>query len=256
MSSQRAPGRVRAAASQSRPVRAASSRFGPIEDSYGLALLLVLATICCLAVAGEDAAARLVSVVLGGTTLLFVLRASSASERVQRISLVVVTGAVLSASVVMLLGQGRWPDIGGGLVSLFLAFVAPLVILRHIIRSLRVSFQLVLGALCAIIATAGDGLFFVQLTHPTLPDFLYFSYTTLSTTGYGDLTAAGSLDRMVGISEALIGQLFLVSAVAVLAGNIGHELNVRVDRRGGAVDRDTTASSGTPDDVGADGPRP
>ena len=125
MSSQRAPGRVRAAASQSRPVRAASSRFGPIEDSYGLALLLVLATICCLAVAGEDAAARLVSVVLGGTTLLFVLRASSASERVQRISLVVVTGAVLSASVVMLLGQGRWPDIGGGLVSLFLAFVAP-----------------------------------------------------------------------------------------------------------------------------------
>jgi hypothetical protein len=269
MSSQpRRPG-IGIAAAQSRPARAAASRIRPVQDSYGLALLLILVTICCLAVAGQDAVARLISVVLGGVTLLFVLRASSASRRVQRISLLVVSGAVLSASLVIIVGEGDWPTIGAGLVSLLLAFVAPLLILRHIIRSLRVSFQLVLGALCvylllglvytylfAIIATVGDAQFFVQLAHPSLPDFLYFSYTTLSTTGYGDLTAAGSLERMIGISEALMGQLFLVSAVAVLAGNIGRELNVRVDRRGGLVDRETNASADTLDDVAADGPRP
>ena len=205
MSNQLPPAGVRTAATQRRPGRAASSRFRPIQDSYALALLLILATIGCLAVANEDALAKLVSVALGGITLLFVLRASSASERIQRISLLVVVVAVLSAAVALLVGQGKWANIGAGLLSMLLAFVAPVVILRHIVRSLKVSFQLLLGALCVyllfglvytylftIIGTAEDGLFFVQLTHPTLPDYLYFSYTTLTTTGYGDLTAAAA----------------------------------------------------------------
>ena len=267
MSNQQPRRPIRATAAQSRPMRAASSRFRPIQDSYALALLLILATIGCLAVANEDALAKLVSVALGGITLLFVLRASSANQRIQRISLLVVVVAVLSAAVALLVGQGKWANIGTGLMGMLLAFVAPVVILRHILGSLRVSFQLLLGALCVyllfglvytylftIIGAADEGLFFVQLTQPTLPDYLYFSYTTLTTTGYGDLTAAGSLDRMIGISEALIGQLFLVSAVAVLAGNIGHELNRSTGRDGGTVEDGTPVSAGSPDDIGPDGP--
>ena len=55
---------------------------------------------------------------------------------------------------------------------------------------------------------------------------------------------------MIGISEALIGQLFLVSAVAVLAGNIGHELNRSTGRDGGTVEDGTPVSAGSPDDIG------
>ena len=54
-------------------------------------------------------------------------------------------------------------------------------------------------------------------------DFIYFSFTTLTTTGYGDFTAGTSLGRMLAISEALVGQIYLVSVVALLVANLGRE---------------------------------
>ena len=43
----------------------------------------------------------------------------------------------------------------------------------------------------------------------------------MSTVGYGDLTARGDLGRMLAVTEALIGQLYLVTIVALLVGNLG-----------------------------------
>jgi hypothetical protein len=47
---------------------------------------------------------------------------------------------------------------------------------------------------------------------------------TLTTVGYGDFTASTSVGRMFAVSEALTGQLYLVSAVALLVGNIGRTI--------------------------------
>jgi len=47
-------------------------------------------------------------------------------------------------------------------------------------------------------------------------DYLYFSFITLTTTGYGDLTAALDVGRAVAVLEALLGQIFLVTLVARL----------------------------------------
>ena len=63
--------------------------------------------------------------------------------------------------------------------------------------------------------------FFVQTTAPASAEYVYFSYTTLATVGYGDFTAATSLGRMLVGLRGLVGQLYLVSAVALLVGNIG-----------------------------------
>jgi voltage-gated potassium channel Kch len=63
----------------------------------------------------------------------------------------------------------------------------------------------------------------VTETAPRSIDFLYFSYVTLTTVGYGDLTAAGDLGRMLAVTEALLGQLYLVTVVALVIGNIGRE---------------------------------
>ena len=62
----------------------------------------------------------------------------------------------------------------------------------------------VLGALCiyvligmfwAFVFTAigafGSDPFFVQTSTPTSADYLYFAFVTLTTVGYGDLTAGG-----------------------------------------------------------------
>ena len=39
--------------------------------------------------------------------------------------------------------------------------------------------------------------------------------------GYGDLTAASQIGRMISITEALVGQLYLVIVVSVLVANVG-----------------------------------
>ena len=48
--------------------------------------------------------------------------------------------------------------------------------------------------------------------------FLYYSFVTLTTLGYGDITPATSLARSLCILEAVIGQLYLVVQVAWLVG--------------------------------------
>ena len=43
----------------------------------------------------------------------------------------------------------------------------------------------------------------------------------MTTTGFGDLTAAHDLGRSLAIMEALIGQIYLVTVVALIVSNMG-----------------------------------
>jgi hypothetical protein len=54
-------------------------------------------------------------------------------------------------------------------------------------------------------------------------DYLYFSFASLTTVGYGDLTAAHDVSRILAVSEALIDQLYLVTVLALLVGNVGRD---------------------------------
>ena len=52
----------------------------------------------------------------------------------------------------------------------------------------------------------------------TSQSFLYLSFVTITTLGYGDITPVTSLARSLCILEAVIGQLYLVVQVAWLVG--------------------------------------
>jgi Ion channel len=205
------------------------------KDDFGVVLILILLTIIVFA-AADGPLGQLVSVALSGGTLLFVLHTAEAHRRAFRISAVVVVVTVLSTAGAQLLGDTVGTSTAG-LVGLLLALLAPLVILRRIFTSPTITVRLVLGALCIylllglayaylfpLVATMSHEPFFVQTAQPGTQDYIYFSYTTLSTVGFGDFTAATSLGRMVAVSEALVGQLYLVSAVALLVGNIGRTI--------------------------------
>src|SRR5262249_52316963 len=60
------------------------------------------------------------------------------------------------------------------------------------------------------------GPFFASGQRGTIATFQYFSFITLTTVGYGDLTAAAAAGRTVAVLEALLGQGFLVTLVGKL----------------------------------------
>jgi hypothetical protein len=206
------------------------------EDDYGIALILILLTILFFA-AAEGAIGQIISVVISSVTLLFVLHTAGAKRRVFRVVAIVVILAVAGTIVTVIVGDGTMGRSATSLVGLLLAVLAPLIILRRIVQAHTITFRLVLGALAIyllfglaysylfpLVAILSGHPFFVQTDTPASIDYAYFSYTTLATVGYGDFTAATGVGRMISISEALVGQLFLVSAVALLVGNIGRTL--------------------------------
>jgi hypothetical protein len=205
-------------------------------DDFGVVLVLILITLIILATA-VGPAGQVVSVAMMGGTLLFILHTANAGRSTFRISAAIVILAVLGAAGAATLLGDAVATSTAGVVGLLLAVVAPIVILRRIAMSPKITFRLVLGALAIylllglaysylfpLVATVSHEPFFVQTANPVASDFVYFSYTTLATIGYGDLTAATALGRMTAVSEGLVGQLYLVSAVALLVGNIGRTL--------------------------------
>ena len=73
----------------------------------------------------------------------------------------------------------------------------------------------------AAIDAFGSEPFFAQEANPTSASFLYFAYVTLTTVGYGDLTASGNLGRALAVLDALVGQIYLVTVVALLVSELG-----------------------------------
>ena len=113
-------------------------------------------------------------------------------------------------------------------VSCLLYLIAPVSIIRHLVLRRIVDSETVLGAVAAYLMA---GMFFAFLYHAlgtsqtqppffgsqgpgTLSQDLFFSFTTLTTTGYGDFVPAGNPGQTFAVLEMLIGQLFLVTAVA------------------------------------------
>jgi voltage-gated potassium channel Kch len=55
----------------------------------------------------------------------------------------------------------------------------------------------------------------------TSANFLYFAFVTMTTVGYGDLSAAEGIGRAFAIALALLGQIYLITVVAVIVSNLG-----------------------------------
>jgi uncharacterized membrane protein len=204
--------------------------------SFGLVLLLVLASACFQVAAPEAGWARLVTILLGAAILLAAVWAGRAQRLVARAA---AAGALLVAvaAVLYLAVDGSVPALLGAIANGLLVAFAPLVIGGALVRNLREEQAVTLPTLSGVLAiyllagmffsflfaavqAADDGGFFAQVSDPGRSDFLYFSYVTISTTGYGDLTPATEVGRMLTVAEALLGQIYLVTIVALIVANL------------------------------------
>ena len=181
-------------------------------------------------------------------TVAATLWVSEVRQRLRRAGWIVLAVAALAAGVVALLGtEGYLLDVllSGASVLAYLA--APLAIIAHLVRRDRIDGQALLASVAAYLLV---GMFFtfvynlVALLSPTpifgpgtadsLTGQLFFSFTTLTTTGYGNLVPTGPGVQSVAIAEAITGQLFLVIAVArVVTGWARPGSRARDGSRGG-----------------------
>ena len=200
---------------------------------YGWVLLLLGATFIVMAAGPPDAWTRVLTVFLQGLTLMAALLASRVSRRLFRLAAVVALVSLLIALGSVVVSSSHQPTSVFFLLNILLVATVPWVIARALWERQVIDVRTVLGAVCiyvllgmmfAFVYAAINGLgnddFFVQTGHATTPDFLYFSYITQTTVGYGDFTASGDLGRALAVLEALTGQLYLVTIIAVLVSRL------------------------------------
>jgi hypothetical protein len=209
-----------------------------IHYHFGIVLGLILVSIGFQLAAGESDFSRLAAVVLQAITLVAAVIASRTHPFVIRLAVIAAVLSIIGASLAIL-GTDTFGHSSGRGVTLLLVGLVPPAIVTGLIKLFReegsVTVETMFGGLClylivglffgtafAAIEEIGGHAFFHQLTtaQSETNDFLYFSFTTLTTVGYGDLTAASNFGRSLAITEALIGQIYLVTVVAVIISNM------------------------------------
>jgi Ion channel len=204
------------------------------RERYGLLLAATVVAFVVQGVATPGPWEAVVVSALLGATLMIALWAADAKPGVTRVAMVVAVAVVAFSIVEAVAG-----DVNAAaprLANLLLVILAPPAVVVGVARSLRthagVTVEAVLGVLCLYILLgmmyslaygAIDRIghdFFANGVKSTPSLCLYFSFTTLTTVGYGDLTAATNLGHTLSVTEALLGQIYLVTVVSVIVSNV------------------------------------
>lgn len=226
------------------------------SQSYGPVLLMVIASLVFAAVAPDGNWSGSVLLLIETATLVIALWTAGLAATDSKLSLALI--ALSAATAVALL---IWPDtaLAGavGILSAGLTVAIGGAIIVGVLDQGEVNRQAVTGAVAIYLligftfvfiygamAVLGHGNLFAQGTDGTRALRLYFSYVTLATVGYGDYTMAGNLGHMLSVLEALMGQLYLVTVLALM-----------VSRMRGTRHLNAPPASSASDDA-AGGPRP
>jgi Ion channel len=229
------------------------------RHGYGLVLLLVLASACFQVASPSTSWSRFITIVLGAATLLAAMVATETRHGLGR---AVATAALGLAAIsgAFWLVTGSIPQGEAAIANGLLVAFAPVLIVRGILRDMRregavtvhalsgvLAIYLLLGMFFSFLYGAVDGLSdnvtFNGAIVPERSDFLYFSYITQATVGYGDITPATDVTRMFAVAQALTGQVYLVTVVALIITN----LRPRRSRPAGGASARVTESPPAPE---------
>jgi hypothetical protein len=222
-------GRGQQAPDRDRSARAVRRLLGSFHstDSYGLVLLMIVLTYVLATTLAQRWAVTVLLMVQIATVWL-ALRTSRAPRGFRLVAngLLVLTAVAAVANLVAP-GDSTMPYVFTAASVLYV--VAPFWIVRHIAYRRAVDQETMLGALAAylfigmafafvyrFLGAIQASPFFGGEGDGMLSDDLFFSFVTLTTTGYGNLVPAGNPGQSLAVLEALMGQLFLVTAVGKL----------------------------------------
>jgi hypothetical protein len=211
----------------------ASPKSSDAEFRYGVVFLLTLTLLVFVIVAPGTDWSRALTSALQWLALLTIVATSRARSSVRR----PVAIAILVLTTATVLGEALGALSGATLfaISGLLSAAIPLALISGLMRLVRVhgvTSQAVAGALTlylllglvfawviGFVAKVDHAQYFAEQANASISQIVYFSFAVLSTTGFGDLTAATPVGRALAVVEMLLGQLYLVTVIGVLVGN-------------------------------------
>jgi Ion channel len=203
-----------------------------------LVCVLILLIIILALVLPEGAAGRSVMTVFFGLALIVAVWASRVPGRLLRIVASIVGLMVIVAVLAVVLGDGG--TTANVIVATLLITGMPITIVVGLRDERTVNVQTVFAALSlylligllfayliTIVTLVSSTPYFAQGTDGTLSQRVYFSYVTVASLGYGDLTPATNVGRLFSVLEAIFGSLFLVTVVSLAVSRVGLDSSAR-----------------------------
>jgi hypothetical protein len=215
------------------------SRFAArVANAFGLVLLLVIATYVLISVTAYKGWTGVLIAAVAGASATVALASADARPAVLQPTTAGAIAAVVLVAVSGLTGGSATLGISA-LLLMCVLLVSTGAMLGAVLRERDVGFRTILGAvsvyinlgllftfLYAALDKLQSGQFFGVTT--TTGDYVFFSVTTLTTTGYGNLVPTAQPGKLLSGLEMLLGQLFLVTFIAGL---------VSLWRPGGALEK-------------------
>lgn len=203
------------------------------EDRFGVLLTFVLLTIVVssLVDVGASYGESLAAHTMSGAALVAAARATGmrpGPRRFVEAAVGVSLGFLVLVAVFEAASGTAVPDASrADPVWLVVVLLVPVLVIRRLMRHTVVGLRTVLGTIAAYLqiavayaavyqavdAWSSAWLFGEPLTSSV---YTYLSLTTISTLGIGDVAPATDLARLLVSSEAVFGQLFLVTVVAIV----------------------------------------
>lgn len=215
------------------PLVTAWRRFEHSSDAYlAVTAMLLVLIVAPIAVSGFPQIERPLTAVLAGLTVGLSMAASNARNWLVYAALAA-SAAVLVATLIP--GVGRPVLTAGVLVLGLLMVITPVVILNRVARHDHITATTLWGTIAAYLAVglafslfyaAANGFdttSFPAVEGISLGEFNYFSFVTMTTLGYGDVTPATNVPRALAVLQTILGQIFLVVVVARVVSLLGSE---------------------------------
>jgi hypothetical protein len=203
---------------------------------YGLLLVATLGSLALQGISPAGAVQQVAVSALSAVSVLLALNAAEISKRLLRLAAALAV-AVFAVTVARVTAGGIDEGAARAANAALVALGPPAIavgVLRDLRKSGQVRVEAVMGVLSLYILLGmlfgflygavdqlGGAPFFASGDLATVSRCLYFSFVTLTTVGYGDLAARSDLGHTLSVFEALIGQIYLVTVVSVIVGNLG-----------------------------------
>jgi hypothetical protein len=233
------------------------------SDAFGVVFALVVVTYVLTSLLSDEGWTSVVVMLAVSATSIVALTSSHVKPHWIHLAFYLSAVGLALAVVAAISGDEIWLSLGA-LVQVLLLAVAMAAVLVRVVTTAEVGARTILGAISVYtvlgllfaflfeaVGRIQNGPFFENHDHIHHSDYLFFSYTTLTTTGYGNLVPGGQPGRMLAGIEMLLGQIFLVTLVAGLVAvwRPGSSLKRRREGRAGAgpgaVEADPGAGSPT-----------